>query len=364
MEKLNGGITSSTAMNSDTLLLPSPISYDRNADIKTFDDTKAGVKGLVDSGVTTIPRLFIHHHTPEDDDVVLDANVPLIDLSSSEEEVVKQIREAAETWGFFLIVNHGMAPEVMDGLLADSRRFHELPGEEKMQFYSRDATMPVRYVSNGTLLTRTTGAADWRDTLAVNAPDGQLDPQFCPSVCRKAVTEYLKQVTTLKNKLSGLLSKAAGLSENYLSSIKCMESISMACHYYPSCPQPGLTLGVSKHTDPYLLTILLQDSTGGLQVLNPNNQWVDVCATRGTLLITNDKFKSVEHRVKSWSSKIRSSVACFFSPSSDNLYTPYSPANEIISKENPLVYRPTHVAEFIKCFRSHGSSLSHFRFLA
>ncbi|CAN0886245.1 1-aminocyclopropane-1-carboxylate oxidase homolog 11 [Linum grandiflorum] len=223
-----------------------------------------------------------------------------------------------------------MAPEVMDGLLADSRRFHELPGEEKMQFYSRDATM-------------------------------------------KAVTEYLKQVTTLKNKLSGLLSKAAGLSENYLSSIKCMESISMACHYYPSCPQPGLTLGVSKHTDPYLLTILLQDSTGGLQVLNPNNQWVDVCATRGTLvvnigdfmqLITNDKFKSVEHRVKSWSSKIRSSVACFFSPSSDNLYTPYSPANEIISKENPLVYRPTHVAEFIKCFRSHGSSLSHFRFLA
>ncbi|CAN1292025.1 1-aminocyclopropane-1-carboxylate oxidase homolog 3 [Linum perenne] len=360
-------------MNADLLLLPMPTSkpYDRNSDIKAFDDTKAGVKGLSDSGVTTIPRLFIH--PPSKNDVVLAANVPVIDLSveAEEEVVVGQIREAAETWGFFQIVNHGVAAEVMDELLAGSRRFHELPNEEKMEYYSRDATLPVRYVSNGTLLTRTDGAADWRDTLAVKAPDGQLDPHFCPLVCREAISEYIKQVTTLKNKLSGLLSEAAGLSPDYLSNIKCMESIAMTCHYYPVCPQPELTLGVSKHTDPFFLTILLQDTTGGLQVMNPNHQyWVDVPAQHGALvvnvgdfmqLITNDKFKSVEHRVKAWSCKTRCSVACFFSPSSDNMTTPYGPAKDILSEENPPLYRATHVAEFMDRFRSHESALAHFR---
>jgi len=33
-------------------------------EVKAFDATKAGVKGLVDSGVTKIPRFFVH--PPED----------------------------------------------------------------------------------------------------------------------------------------------------------------------------------------------------------------------------------------------------------------------------------------------------------
>ena len=34
--------------------------YDRAKEMKEFDETKAGVKGLVDSGVVKIPRFFIH----------------------------------------------------------------------------------------------------------------------------------------------------------------------------------------------------------------------------------------------------------------------------------------------------------------
>lgn len=36
------------------------LKYDKAKEVKEFDDTKAGVKGLVDSGVTKIPRFFIH----------------------------------------------------------------------------------------------------------------------------------------------------------------------------------------------------------------------------------------------------------------------------------------------------------------
>ena len=33
-------------------------NYDRLSELKAFDDTKAGGKGLVDAGVTTVPAIF------------------------------------------------------------------------------------------------------------------------------------------------------------------------------------------------------------------------------------------------------------------------------------------------------------------
>ncbi|BAF23642.2 Os08g0392200 [Oryza sativa Japonica Group] len=38
-------------------------SSDRLRDLQAFDDTKAGVKRLVDAGVTTVPDFF--HHQPD-----------------------------------------------------------------------------------------------------------------------------------------------------------------------------------------------------------------------------------------------------------------------------------------------------------
>ncbi|CAL1383221.1 unnamed protein product [Linum trigynum] len=351
--------------------------YDRAADVKAFEDTKAGVKGLVDAGLTTIPRFFIH--PPENDAVVArvgDPPVhhlpPVIDMGAGRwEEVVEQIREAAGTWGFFQVVNHGVETELMEEMLASTRRFHELPREEKIPFYSRDVTRPVRYVSNGRLLDRA-APADWRDTLAFHVPDGGLDPLSVPPVCREVATEYLKQTLKLKNKLAELLSDAAGLNRDHLSTIKCMESQTMACHYYPPCPQPHLTIGSSKHTDPFCLTILLQDHNQGLQVRN-HDRWVDMPkSARGALvvnvgdflqLITNDKFKSVEHRVVAQSSTTRSSVVCFFGPGSENKYRLYGPAKELVLGGDLVepVYREVHLVEFLDYFKSNGSPLSHFK---
>ncbi|CAI0434373.1 unnamed protein product [Linum tenue] len=190
---------------------------------------------------------------------------------------------------------------------------------------------------------------------------------------REVATEYLKQTLKLKNKLAELLSDAAGLNRDHLSTIKCMESQTMACHYYPPCPQPHLTIGSSKHTDPFCLTILLQDHNQGLQVRN-HDRWVDMPkSAQGALvvnvgdflqLITNDKFKSVEHRVVAQSSTTRSSVACFFGPGSENKYRLYGPAKELVllgGDHVEPVYREVHLVEFLDYFKSNGSPLSHFK---
>ncbi|XP_024166755.1 1-aminocyclopropane-1-carboxylate oxidase homolog 3 [Rosa chinensis] len=159
--------------------------------VKEFDETKAGVKGIVDSGVTKIPRMFIHPlEDLQQNNMDHDLRVPMIDLKGLDQsperrkEVIHQISKAAEAWGFFQIVNHGVPLDVMEEVLKSVRRFHEQPHEAKVEWYSRDFTKKVNYFSNGDLKAST--PADWRDTLSCNCQflEDESNFQALPRVCR------------------------------------------------------------------------------------------------------------------------------------------------------------------------------------
>ncbi|KAK7843833.1 1-aminocyclopropane-1-carboxylate oxidase like protein 1 [Quercus suber] len=56
-------------------------------------------------------------------------------------------------------------------------------------------------------------------------------------------------------------------------------------------------------------------------------------------LITNDKFRSVEHRVLAGRIGPRISVACFYNPTTARKF---GPLMEFLSDNNPPIYRETH----------------------
>ncbi|TVU12113.1 hypothetical protein EJB05_45740, partial [Eragrostis curvula] len=367
---------------------PATNGDDRLRELQAFDDTKAGVKGLVDAGITVIPSIF--HHPPDSLDVisspssttkdVVSVRIPVIDLSAARrEEVVARVKAVAETVGFFQVVNHGVAGEVMADMLAAVRLFNEEPAEAKRPYYTRDYARKVRFNSNFDLFQ--SRAANWRDTIFCELAPEPPRPEELPEAFRQVMVEYGSAVRKLGLGLFELLSESLGLTSDHLRQMGCAESLSVVSHYYPPCPEPHLTLGTSRHTDPGFLTVLLQDTMGGLQVLldrgSGGRAWVDVPPLPGALIVNigdllqasscylyyfrfwiNGRFKSVEHRVVANRSRDtpRISVASFFNTDVKTSTRLYGPIEELTSSNGgsaPL-YKSVTVREFIAQFHKKG----------
>ncbi|KAL5732256.1 hypothetical protein ACHQM5_004902 [Ranunculus cassubicifolius] len=354
--------------------------YDRKKELISFDESKAGVKGLVDEGVEKIPRIFIHQSNDLTKNSSRDPNIhleiPVIDLEGVKDDgirrsyIVKEITRAAESGGFFQLVNHGIDVHVLDEMIEGIKKFNEQPKDVRMKYYSRDHAKKVRYNCNFDLYTAP--AANWRDSIFCTMAPESPDPEDIPEICREILMEFSKDIRGLGMTLFELLSEALGLNSNHLIDKGYADGLAIISHYYPPCPEPELTMGTTQHSDSDFFTILLQDHIGGLQVLL-QNQWIDVTPIHGALvinigdflqLVSNDKFKSSEHRVLASKEGPRISVACFFRTDFTHPMV-ISPIKELVSEDNLPIYRETTTQEYVTYYYNKGldgsSALTHFK---
>uniref|UniRef100_A0A7N0TGI8 Fe2OG dioxygenase domain-containing protein n=1 Tax=Kalanchoe fedtschenkoi TaxID=63787 RepID=A0A7N0TGI8_KALFE len=286
--------------------------------------------------------------------------IPTVDLSAPRSTIVDQIRRAASTLGFFQIVNHSVPHSVLKTTIGAIRAFHEQTVEEKSQFYTRGVSGGVSFSSNVDLFV--SKAASWRDTLTVRLGPEMAAEEAIPEVCRAEVVQWRKEVERVGEVLMEFLSEGLGLEATRLKTLTCLGGKMMVGHYYPYCPEPDLTVGITTHTDPGVLTVLMQ-SESGLQVKSGEGdaeEWIDVQPLEGALVInigdilqimSNKVYKSVQHRVLANPNKEpRVSVAVFFNPS--NREGLFGPLPEVVTAERPAEYKQFTLSDYMRRFFS------------
>jgi isopenicillin N synthase-like dioxygenase len=91
----------------------------------------------------------------------------------------------------------------------------------------------------------------------------------------EVVGKYTQELNKLAHEILEMLCEGLGLNQGYFIG-GLSENPQVLAHHYPPCPDPSLTLGLAKHRDPTIITILLQDQeVHGLQVLK-DDEWIPV----------------------------------------------------------------------------------------
>ena len=96
--------------------------------------------------------------------------------------------------------------------------------------------------------------------------------------------EYARETRRVLESLLDVISKELRLVPTYFRNVFGDFEQPLRVNYYPACPQPELVLGLRAHTDPIVLTALLEDQTRGLQVRN-GEKWVPVDPEPDALVI-------------------------------------------------------------------------------
>ncbi|XP_031397740.1 1-aminocyclopropane-1-carboxylate oxidase homolog 4-like [Punica granatum] len=347
-----------------------PSTYDRTKAIKEFDESKMGVKGLSESGITSIPEFFIHPPQTLSDlrssSRSSPGAVPVIDISginsiADRPNIVRQVRDAAKSWGFFQVVNHGVPAPVLDDTINAIRGFHEQPHENKAKYYKRQEGQGVMFASNNDLYR--TEAASWHDSLQVwMGPQPPVSEEI-PEVCRREVIAWDGHAKDVADKVMELLSEGLGLEPGMFRELTFSDARTLVGHCYPHCPQPDLTLGITSHTDPGIITVLLTNRVPGLQVKHEDD-WTDVDPVPGGLIInigdflqivSNGEYKSVQHRVLANGMKEpRISIVEFFNLTKWKDSDQYGPLPELVFPDRPAIYRDFTKQEFLDNFYSKG----------
>ncbi|KAI9076374.1 hypothetical protein K1719_041609 [Acacia pycnantha] len=346
---------------------------DRAAALKDFDESKIGVKGLSDSGITSIPSIFLHPPLALSDlhsSSPTDATIPVIDLSHAPSQthrptIVQQIKEATKTWGFFQVINHGVHVSVLDQTIAAIKAFHDQPQHIKANYYKREEGQGFMYASNNDLYR--SDAASWHDSVQAWMTPEAPKVEDLPEICGGEMLAWDSHAKGVADTVMELLSEGLGLEREKFKELTFSESRAMVGHCYPYCPQPDLTMGITPHTDPGTITVLLQNQVAGLQVKH-GPHWVPVNPLPGALIInagdmlqiiSNGEYTSVQHRVLANSEKeSRISIVMFFNVGkwrgSDGPDGYYGPLPELLSPEKPPLYRDFTVKEFLDNFYSKG----------
>ncbi len=291
--------------------------------------------------------------------------VPVIDLESAEAHpnTLDGLDAACRNHGFFLLKNHGIDRQI-DAMWQQSASFFHQSAEIKQRtmrtemqplgYYDRELTKRKRDLKE---------VFDFREVKTAGRDLNQWpqhDAEFQPvmssffSAASEVAARTLRVVYHALDQsgdISGLPNGSAQTSNARLNFYPLNDPLDAGAK--ASVAELG-DMALHHHTDPGILTLLLQDMTGGLQARTRNGDWIDIVPEENTIVVnlgdmmqvwTNDRYTAAVHRVLAPSERTaeRFSTPFFYSPEKDATIAPLESLSD-----KPARYRAFTWREYIQ----------------
>ncbi|MCQ4040517.1 isopenicillin N synthase family dioxygenase [Streptantibioticus rubrisoli] len=250
--------------------------------------------------------------------------------------LLDELRSAVHDIGFFQLVGHGV--EGADQILDLARTFFDLPESELAELSMLKSPHFRGYSEVGRELTK--GAPDRRSQFDVGPErearvPGPNDPAYLwvagPNMwptsmpeLKPTINRWMSQLTDVSHRLLRLILACLDAPEDFLDPVVSDDpQVHFKLLHYPGHPddRPQDDQGIGTHKDYGLLTLLLQDHLGGLQVSVNEGEFLDVPTVPGAFVVnlgellevaTRGYLRATTHRVVSPPPGVRRYSAPFF----------------------------------------------------
>ena len=298
------------------------------------------------------------------------AGIPLVDISglygndrAAKKAVAAEIGAACDDIGFFYAVGHNVPVETIDRAVSAADKFFSLPEGERLKVKSDKNNRGYREAGD---VVHANGKLSARDSFDLGFPVTADDPEvmagtplYAPNKWpdvpgfREAFEAYYGETFKLGMKILEGFALNFGKPEDFFTRHFTKPVADMVINHYLGAAGLHISDQASgPHTDHGIVTILWQDSLGGLEVMGKNGEWMPVTPIRGGYVInigelmkrwTNGRYKATIHRVVHLQNKSRYSMPLFCNP---NFRTKVDPRDLGISDAEAR-YEPVLSGDFL-----------------
>ena len=279
-----------------------------------------------------------------------DDAIPLIDLAPLDGgmdgagSIAPELRTALEQVGFLIIVNHGVAQELIDRTFAEAERFHALPMAAKRDVAMNEHNNGYMAMSRYNVRTsRVSEAAkpDLNEAFFIKRERPAHDPLVLAQRrfagpnrwpadlpgFRETLLAYTDAVDALGRRLLPAVAMALELPAETFDAAFGESQFSFRLSHYPRAEREAGQYGIAPHTDANFMTFLPQSGVPGLQIRMPSGAWQDVPYVPGSFVVnagdmlhrwTNGRFKSTPHRAMPPRDGPRYAIPYFLGPHMDS----------------------------------------------
>jgi isopenicillin N synthase-like dioxygenase len=241
------------------------------------------------------------------------SGIPIIDMNAVD-TCGNEILEAFSTIGFATLTNHGISQSLIERTFQASKSFFELPLASKQKFLYENHQSNRGYIPLGhesftkdspeqkETLDLGPKDDDWNDNK--NWPSQELSGSF-----QEVMEEYFENFNNLNLRIMKLMAIAWNMEpENFLMD-QCNEKhANLRLLHYPQMERgkDGIVQRGSVHTDFGTITLLTQDSVGGLLAQKLDGKWVSIPPVPGSIIVnvgemlqrwTNNFLRATPHQV-------------------------------------------------------------------